>query len=270
MECKDASTSTCRLSDDELLLLKQSMGELTKGVSRVLFRILIPPAHTDIHLAGAKCNTADGADGRGLHDAIHGCNMTECTKRDGAAKTILILHHDHVSQMRDPWIECTNPGYVAGIANNVVKKKKQYSVLRHSCVDLAMHSSRATRWQMGPKNYFKVREFELCGDGEPRETYTDVFMVTPSILITLRTLQMLNKIVFDEKCGTQSGLRRKLIHRYHDVMENAIRRDGGITDDHHTSPLIYKFLERSVVTPKVATVIFRRLWWTQWVHSVGM
>lgn len=268
MECKDASSSTCRLSDDELLLLKQSMGDLTKGVSKILFRILIPHAHHKLDLTGAKCNTADAADGRGLHDANHGCNMRECTKSD--AKRILILHHDHVSQMRDPWIECTNPGYVAAIAKKD-KNRRQYSVLRHSCVDLAMHTSRATRWQMGQTNYFKVREFEqLCGDGEPRATYTDVFMVTPSILITLRALQMLNKTVFDEKCGTQSGLRSKLIHRYHEVMENAMAQHDGLTEDHHTSSLIYKFLEHSIVTPKVATVIFRRLWWTQWVHSVGM
>jgi hypothetical protein len=253
-----------QLNDKELSTLKRSMGQLNGAVKKILYRILIPRATYELNLTGARCNTAGGQ----FHDKKHGCNMAEVDKSD--ANMILILHHDHVSQMREPWIQCTNPGYTARNQNRCPpRNNQQYSVLKHSCSDLAITNSRL-QWEMGQSNYLRIREFVRGENGVPRATLTDVFMVTPSILITLRALQMLNKIVFDEKCGTQSGLRKKLINRYHDVMENVMERHPSITEEHHTSQLITEFLASCIVKSKVTTVIFRRLWWTQWVYSAGM
>ena len=253
---------------DKAYLVRERTAAVTDALSphasAILTRLLLKQSMVDVTLNGARCWLH-----RDEKDEIK-CEMSVVPgkeeKKEG--RRWLVLHHDHVSWVTEPFVQCNEAAYAKRVRHG---SAKQYNAITHSCSAFPEDKGKQAKWwRVGLSNAMTVREQVRDVDGQITTYRRPLFRVSDGHLITLRALIELNKSVFCAYQGTPQKLLALLIKRYSDELCDVRERHPALTRTICSDTMLDRFAKQLVMNKNNATSLFRTLWHRQWLTSVRM
>lgn len=268
----DAAKESCmtQLSENDKAHLAREhtaavTDSLTPHVIAILTRLLLRQSMVDLTLNGARC---------WIHRDVEcktDCEISmvpDTDKKKRKERRWLVLHHDHVSWVTEPFVQCNEPAYLKKVTRG---SRRQYNAITHSCSAFPEGKGKqAMWWRVGPLNAMTVREQVRGVDGQYTTHMRPLFRASDEHLITLRALVELNKSVFCAYQGTPQKLLARLIQRYKDDLCEVRDRHPTLTRTCCSETVLHRFAKHLVISKNRATSLFRTLWHRQWLTSVRM
>ena len=262
----------------------------TDRISAFLYKSL-PRSHFVAIAKGARCwehrNKSGGnADGS--------CTMQQCEMQGALWRTvheIVIIHWQGLSVAQEPHFRCRKAARKC-IKEGKAEKIQTYSAIRHSCSkfpDKPNTRMRCVLWRCGRSRGDCVLQAENPYTGE-LET---VYQLTRTCFIALPVLIETNNYVFDHHKASP-GMKQRFMHScsvythlFCTVCAAAIRtminsqmtssfmtrlypRDETLSSIQFNRGIVECFMDKQAVTNRTARIIFKALWYYQWLPTVGM